>query len=99
MTLDFNCCEQFFFHLREKEKIIVYEAKFRHYLLRPNYYSRYVIHFCPWCGAELPQSLREKHFQVLDEEYGMIAETNDYQNDPNIPDEFESEEWWRKRGL
>jgi hypothetical protein len=52
--------------------------------------SATLIYFCPWCGRRLPASLREEWYQTL---YGMGY------NDPgeqDIPDEFESDTWWRK---
>ena len=46
-----------------------------------------VLKFCPWCGIELPSSLRDKWFDRA-EEMGI--------NPPyeNMPIEFQSELWW-----
>lgn len=57
-----------------------------------------LIFYCPWCGEKLPESLRNKFFEILNNEYEIEPEL-DIKNDPNIPEEFKSDEWWKKRGL
>lgn len=57
-----------------------------------------LIFYCPWCGTKLPKDLREEFFNILEKEYGIEPEF-DIQNDPNIPEEFKSDEWWKKLGL
>lgn len=51
------------------------------------------INFCPWCGKPLP-TLQEKRWEILEKEYNI---ENFF--DPRIPEEFNTEEWWVKRGL
>ncbi len=57
-----------------------------------------LIFYCPWCGCKLPESVREFFFEILEKEYNVDPEW-DIKNDPNVPDEFKSDEWWKKRGL
>jgi len=57
------------------------------------------ITYCPWCGAKLPENLRDKYFEILENEYGLDVDIFDIKNNPNIPEEFKSDEWWKKRGL
>jgi hypothetical protein len=57
-----------------------------------------MIDYCPWCGSKLPARLREDYFRILKKEYN-IKPGLDKENDPNIPEEFKSDEWWKKRGL
>lgn len=57
-----------------------------------------LIYYCPWCGAKLPKSLGDEFYDILEREYNM-SPGFDIQSDPNIPQEFKSDEWWRKRGL
>lgn len=50
------------------------------------------IYFCPWCGRRLPGSKREEWYETL---YALGF------NDPseqNVPDQFESDAWWRRPG-
>jgi hypothetical protein len=61
-------------------------------------YAIQLIDYCPWCGMKLPQSVREDYFQILKNEY-KVKPGLDKANDPNIPQEFKSDAWWKKRGL
>jgi hypothetical protein len=55
------------------------------------------ITYCPWCGTKLPESVRDQYFEILWAK-GIEPGVDKY-NDPTIPTEFKSEEWWKKRGL
>ena len=56
------------------------------------------LNFCPWCGKRLPKGLIKKLFDVLWQEYGIGYEADlDYYT--NVPDEFRTDEWWKKRNL
>ena len=48
------------------------------------------IRFCPWCGACLPESKADLWHQILHDR-GYADPGND-----EIPEEFNSDEWWRK---
>jgi hypothetical protein len=55
--------------------------------------SSYIeIKFCPWCGAKLPESKGDLRVETL-ESLGYSP------FDEDIPEEFETDEWWKKRGL
>ena len=94
-----HCCAEMNLHIHEKEKIIQYFPSVREYAIRIEESLIQGLKFCSWCGKELPESLSDALFDLLEQEYGEIADIGNYKNDPNIPDEFRSEEWWRKRGL
>jgi hypothetical protein len=47
---------------------------------------------CPWCGAKLPESLGERRIDDL-AEMGLEPE------DPAVPEEYRTDEWWKRRGL
>jgi hypothetical protein len=49
-----------------------------------------LIEFCPWCGARLPASQRDRWF---DEITRLGFSDHD---DPAVPKRFHSDEWWRK---
>lgn len=50
------------------------------------------IAYCPWCGLKLPKSLRDEWFDAI---WDMGLEPESAQ----IPDEFQSDQWWKERFL
>ncbi len=71
---------------------VVYEPRFREYslaLLESD--AHQLIRFCPWCGAELPESLRDRFFDELDR-LGV-----DYPNEIP-PARYRTDAWWREGG-
>lgn len=57
-------------------------------------YSSTLIRFCPWCGRRLPDSKR-----VLWHETLVALGYEDPGGDDNIPEEFETDQWWRGENL
>lgn len=55
--------------------------------------------YCPWCGKKLPKDLGEIWIETLKKEYGIKESDIDYINLSNIPEEFKTDEWWKKRRL
>jgi hypothetical protein len=49
-----------------------------------------LIQFCPWCGTRLPESKRERWLREL-KAIGIEDPLS-----PDVPEEFKSDEWWRK---
>ena len=80
-------------------------TKSYHFLLyETNKYcgTRYQLKHCPWCGTKLPEDLSEKMEEVLEAEYGITAKDWDspkWNDDTDLPEEFKTDEWWKKRGL
>lgn len=58
----------------------------------------YVVKFCPYCGTKLPDDLVEKWMDILEQEYN-IDDPYDPKQKKLIPEEFKTDEWWKKRGL
>lgn len=80
-------------------KIIDYGPIFRDYgILYPTNRIK-MLTFCPWCGIELPKSLHKTIFEVIKKEFGIPRWDADLENCTNIPQEFKTDEWWKKRGL
>ena len=53
--------------------------------------------YCPFCGAKMPKQLYMSEYEnaleeVLGKDFCDIKEEE-------IPDEFKTDEWWKKRGL
>ena len=52
--------------------------------------SKITIEYCPWCGAKLPDSKRDKWFEELE----TLGITNPGQQE--IPKEYDTDEWYRQ---
>lgn len=56
------------------------------------------IDYCPWCSKKLPKSLRNKWFEMLEKNYDLDDPDSEEQ-EKLVPEEFKTDEWWKKRGL
>ncbi len=93
-----HCCDEMRFHLKEGKLHFGYNPVYRDYFichLKNTGADRQLIWNCPWCGVKLPKSLGEAHFDILCE----MFEDYDGNKDPRTPEEFKTDEWWKKRGL
>ena len=97
MSNDF-CCDTMRDSIK-KDKIIEYDDVLREYDIRTSENTVRMLKFCPWCGNKLAEILNKEIFSVLENEYGIKKEEADIYNFTNVPKEFQSDEWWRKRGL
>lgn len=89
------CCDKMKFAVN-KERIIDYENYVRNYNIRGKK-RVYAIAYCPWCGQNLGRELNGEYYSILRQEYGIYEpETTEADK---VPEEFKSEEWWKKRGL
>ncbi len=89
-----HCCEEMTFHIHEMEKIMRYFPKFRSYGIKVDESVTQGIIYCPWCGTKLPRDLTSELAHIVFEELKL----DDFR-DPRLPEEFKTDEWWRKRGL
>ena len=108
-----HCCDEMKYYLEERRVLIYYNPLFREYFIGVKSYpwGKQAIYCCPWCGKKFPSSLVDRYIDVLSEEYEILyyPVTGEYFNDSedisvsykveNIPKEFKSDEWWKKRGL
>lgn len=87
--LDIACCRALYEDLLDEE--VVYDEKYNRFHYP---YSR-VFAYCPNCGAKLPD-YQDEYYDALEEAMGKefcdIAEEE-------IPEEFRTDEWWKKRGI
>lgn len=85
-----HCCDAMTSHLAGDDVPIVYSPRFREYGLRimDGGSARQLIDYCPWCGQRLPDSLRDEWFERL-------ARLGFEPQDPGIPDDMETDAWWR----
>ncbi|CAG8575862.1 6593_t:CDS:1 [Ambispora leptoticha] len=94
------CCEEMFLHLfrlagEKSELHFGYYPVFREYFI--DYKEEYgggvqLIKYCCWCGKKLPSSLREEFFDTLEKEYKIETDIGEYNERPDIPQEFKSDE-------
>jgi hypothetical protein len=87
-----HCCEEMEYHLDRSEIGLCYHKKIRWYSIayRDGGDSFQTIQYCPWCGSRLPEDLGDqwqKEIELLGFEPG----------DPNIPKEYKSDRWWKKK--
>ncbi|MDZ4100530.1 MAG: hypothetical protein U1E12_02505 [Hydrogenophaga sp.] len=85
-----HCCEQMRSAVSDDDLPLEYAPKFREYgiLYCDDGSSYQLIQHCPWCGSQLPASLREAWFDELDR-LGLEPE------DP-MPDELRDGRWWKQ---
>jgi hypothetical protein len=71
--------------------IIDHSPVFREYglIIHDGGTSSLSIHFCPWCGAKLPESLRDRWFEEL-----RAMGLDPWEDD--IPEAYKSADWWAK---
>lgn len=93
-----HCCELMAAFLNDQRIPIKYCPCFREYYM-PLIGSGAVqcIDYCPWCGSLLPTSLRDEYCEILETEYGIDPFPRDESKD--FPEEFKTDEWWKKRNL
>ncbi|SDE07936.1 DUF6980 family protein [Kordiimonas lacus] len=85
--------QDFFYYLDTVKVEISYLPKFREFLVNcVDADSGILLKNCPWSGKAFPSSLRDKWFELLEE---MNLEAGE----DEIPEEFLTDEWWKKRGL
>ena len=95
-----HCCEMMDIVLEDKENALQYYAPLRMYFIREeNQPAGRVINYCPWCASKLPESLYDKQEEILEKEYGLTDTWEGGEHYHLIPEEFLTDEWWKKRGL
>jgi len=87
-----------------KDHSIIYDVSWRNFTI---YYNEEAeqrdremmteIFWCPWCGTKLPKELSDEWYEVLEKEYNITDPIHDERN--KVPEEFRTDEWWKKRGL
>ena len=93
-----HCCKEMTFFLEENKVAVNYSIKDREYSINlRNSHAIQLIKYCPWCGATLPKQLSDEWFDILEKEYGIV-DPSDKERE-KVPAEFQTDEWWKKRGL
>ena len=97
-----HCCDIMHECITDPGIALFYSKINRRYSM-PNLYqhrsqSMQGLYSCPWCATILPTDLGEMYDHILETEYG-IEPGWDVENNPNLPEEFKSDEWWKRRNL
>ena len=82
----------------EKYNAIEIEEEVRGYFINSsNKDVSLALNFCPFCGQNLGKRLNSEFYDILCKQYGIeYPETIEADK---VPEEFKTDEWWRKRGL
>ena len=92
------CCEDMESCINDSDWVIEYSQSSREYFLSCRNHITLRMKYCLFCGTKLPKDLNDERHDILVEELG-IEDPDYWNNDPRIPDEFKTDEWWKKRGL
>ncbi len=91
------CCQSLERHCEEYKyvdstRFIEYDRRTRTFAI-----GCYVIPYCPFCGTRFLKELGREWMNLVDEQFG-----EEYFMAPKmyeLPEEFLTDEWWKKRGL
>jgi hypothetical protein len=89
--MSIHCCREMTSHIEAAELHLSYDCRFREYGIyyRPECGGASIqkLFYCPWCGSQLPDSLRDAWFEELDR-LGLEPEDD-------LPIPLRSDAWWR----
>jgi len=93
-----HCCDHMVYALEDYQKLLNYDAKYREYGLKiPGHTGCLIMDYCPFCGVKLPSSLRKQWGYTLRNDY--LLEDPIEKDKSKIPQEFLTDQWWKKRRL
>ena|SRR5438445_9831601 len=97
-----HCCQLMSDSINDQRIQIGYDPVTRDYFIPLLYKERITalqcLYYCPWCGKKLPDSLNNTWFEILEKEYNL-DDPDSKEQKSLIPEEFKTDEWWKKRGL
>jgi uncharacterized protein DUF6980 len=101
-----HCCETMDRILQRGSSALFYKSNIRKYRIWEIIFGKNSIElgmcnsirYCPWCASKLPESLGDEIEETLAREFG-ITESWEPEQAARIPAEFQTDEWWKKRGL
>ncbi len=97
------CCEIMSSHIsndHDMDQLIYYDKCCRTYavrLIKDDHGTHQIIKYCPWCGTKLPEDLSDRWFEILNNEYDIDDPMG--ADEAEVPIEFLTDEWWKKRGM
>jgi hypothetical protein len=94
-----HCCTEMELYLEIPNSSITYYSQQRQYGILFQKSGGRNIYYCPWCGEKLPEHLYLQFWRILHEEYKLKDPYDAEMKDPNFPEEFRTDLWWRRRDL
>lgn len=91
-----HCCEMMDAGLKSGRDILEYNPRMREYYALCRNDDGFTLYYCPFCGTKLPESVRDLWFDNMRKVFGNKASDL---REKDIPLEFRTDEWWKKRGL
>lgn len=91
------CCKDLLYAVINPRTSLSYEPIDRQFCIEGDLGLK--MDYCPWCGTKFPKNLREEWFDTLEIEYGIETDIGEACDRADIPKEFWSDEWWKKRNL
>ena len=89
-----HCCPEMSAAVQDDDYPVIFVPKFREYglLIGDGGTSYQLIHYCPWCGSRLPETLRNEWFEKLE------SMSIDPMDEDAIPEKFRNEAWYTNEG-
>ncbi len=85
---------ELFSFIHEGKVAVEYLERFREFYIKLSTNSGLqLIHFCPWSGKPLPQSVRDQYFDILED-----PELTPYAV-RKLKQQMQDEAWWIAKGL
>jgi hypothetical protein len=92
-----HCCQLMAKFIDDPRIRISYYSDWRGYYLETTGIGVQLMFNCPWCGFKFPEDLSDKRAKIIKKECKI--DPYDDEQAGKIPEEFKSEEWWKKRKL
>ena len=96
-----HCCQLMKDFLSDLRLPISYDPVFREYFIPfKNTRTKQLLIFCPWCGVKLPKDLGQEFFDIFYDKLHLdLIPNTEVLETPGLPEEFKTDEWWKKRKL
>lgn len=92
------CCLTMDAELSGDDAVLYYSPRYREYGVKiPKSTGGVLMDYCMFCGKKLPFSVSDEWFEILKKEYGLERPLT--ADKKKVPQEFLTDEWWKKRGL
>lgn len=100
------CCKELHILIENEESPFEYDPKIREHCVveKPKAFRKkneatlgYQIRYCPHCGTKFPNDLRDEWFEIVKKKFGIKNILDE--RIKQLPEEYTTEEWWRKREL
>ena len=93
-----HCCDLMDWELLNNSSPLMYTAKYREYDVKIiNSEVSAAADYCIFCGKNLPESVRDEWYDILEQEYALEGSCEE--DKKKAPAEFFSDEWSKVRGL